>query len=97
MVPRMAHALTTNSSVPLLETIESILSTATCDPEFGADGVANYTQAKLLDELGFSMLVRGGLDEMSKDDRIKAVQLVGEVASSVLSVWKGAKSGQKDK
>lgn len=89
MIPKMAHVLATSSNVELLETIESILSTATSDPEFGADGVANYTQAKFLDELGFSVLMKGGLDQMSRDTRSKAVQVAGEVATNVLTVWKG--------
>jgi len=93
----MAHALTTSSSVPLLETIESILCTATSDPEFGADGVANYTQATLLKELGFSMLVKGGLDQMSKETRSKAVKVAGEVAGAVSVLWKGANAVQQDK
>jgi hypothetical protein len=92
MIPRMAQALSTSSSVPLLETIESILCTATSDPEFGADGVANYTQAKLRDELGFAALVKGGLDSISKDKRLKAGVVAGEVAANVLAVWKGANS-----
>jgi hypothetical protein len=96
MIPKMAHALTTSSNVPLLETIESILCTATSDPEFGADGVANYTQATLLDELGFSVLMKGGLDQIQKEERLKAVQLAGDIAASVLSVWKGSIS-QMDK
>ena len=90
MIPRMAQALSTSSCLPLLETIESILCTATSDPEFGADGVANYTQAKFLDELGFSALARGGLDSISKDKRLKASLVAGEVAANVLEVWKGA-------
>lgn len=85
----MAHVLMTSSNVPLLETIESILCTATSDPEFGADGVANYTQAKLLEELGFSVLMKGGLDQISKEPRSKAVQVAGDVAANVLAVWKG--------
>ena len=89
MIPKMAHVLATSSNVELLETIESILCTATSDPEFGADGVANYTQAKFLDELGFSVLMKGGLDQMSRDTRSKAVQVAGEVATNVLAVWKG--------
>ena len=92
MVPRMAQTLTTSSSISLLKTIESILCTTTSDPEFGADGVANYTQAKLLDELGFSALVKGGLDDMSRETRFKAAQVAGEIAANVLSVWKGANS-----
>jgi hypothetical protein len=92
MIPRMAQALSTSSCVPLLETIESILCTATSDPEFGADGVANYTQAKLLDELGFSALAKGGLDSISKDNRLKASLVAGEVAANVLAVWKGSNS-----
>ena len=89
MISRMAQVLTTSSNVSLLETIESILCTATSDPEFGADGVANYTQAKLLDELGFSALARFGSDGMSKDKRLKASLVAGEVAANVLTVWKG--------
>jgi hypothetical protein len=92
MIPRMSQALANSSSVALLETIESILCTTNSDPEFGADGVANYNQAKLLEELGFSALVKGGLDGMSKETRFKASQLSGEVAASVLSVWKGSSS-----
>jgi hypothetical protein len=92
MMPRMARLLTTSSSVPLLETIESIVCTATSDPEFGADGVANYTQAKLLNELGFSSLVKGGLDEISKEERLKATQIAREIAGNILSVWKGSNS-----
>jgi hypothetical protein len=92
MIPRMAQALSTSSRVPLLETIESILCTATSDPEFGADGVANYTQAKLLDELGFLALAKGGLDSISKDNRLKASLVAGEVAANVLAVWKGSNS-----
>lgn len=92
MVPRMAQALSTSSSIPLLETIESILCTTTSDPEFGADGVANFTHAKLLDELGFSILFKGGMDGLSKDARSKATQLAGGVAANVLSVWRGLNS-----
>lgn len=92
MVQRMTHVLTTSSSVPLLETMESILCTTTSDPEFGADGVANYTQAKLLDELGFSVLVKGGLDDLPRETRFKAAQLAADVAANILSVWKGASS-----
>ena len=86
----MAETLSTSTSVPLLSTIESILCTATSDPEFGADGVANYTQSKLLEELGFSILARGGLDEMSKESKSHASLRAGDVAASVLAVWKGA-------
>jgi hypothetical protein len=89
MIPRMAQALATSSSVPLLETIESILCTTTSDPEFGADGVANFTHAELLDELGFSVLFKGGMDGMSKDARLKATQLAAGIAANVLSVWRG--------
>src|SRR5271155_4082505 len=92
LIPRMADTLLNTSSVPLLETIESILCTATSDPEFGADGVANYTQAKLLDELGFSALAKGGLDSISKDNELKASLVAGEVAANVLAVWKGSNS-----
>jgi hypothetical protein len=88
----MSHALATSSNVPLLETIESIICTATSDPEFGADGVANFTQAKLLDELGFSALVRGGLDDMSRETKMKAAEAAGEITASILSVWKGQSS-----
>ena len=90
MIPRMAETLSTSNSVPLLSTIESILCTATSDPEFGADGVANYTHAKLLEELGFSILARGRLDETSKELKAQAYLRAGEVAERVLSVWKGA-------
>lgn len=86
----MAETLSTSASVPLLSTIESILCTAMSDPEFGADGVANYTQAKLLEELGFSILLRGKLDELSREMKGQASLHAGEVAASVLSVWKGA-------
>ena len=89
----MSQVLTTSSNVPLLDTIESILCTAISDPEFGADGVANYTQAKLLDELGFSMLIKGGLDQMSREARSKAIQVAGGVAVNVLGVWKGSITG----
>lgn len=92
MVPRMAQALSTSSSIPLLETIESILCTTTSDPEFGADGVANFTHAKLLEELGFSILIKGGMDGLSKDARSKATQFAGGVAANVLSVWRGLNS-----
>jgi hypothetical protein len=85
----MAQALTNSSSIPLLETIESILCTTTSDPEFGADGVANYTQAKYLDSLGFSALMKGGMEGLSRETKLKAGQLAGEVAASVLSVWNG--------
>jgi hypothetical protein len=90
MTARMARLLTASTNVSLLETIESIVCTATSDPEFGADGVANYTQAKLLNELGFSILVKGGLDDLSKEERLKAIQLAREIAGNVLSVWKGS-------
>ena len=93
MIPKMAQVLTTSANVQLLETIESILCTATSDPEFGADGVANYTQAKLLDELGFSVLMKGGLDQMSRETRQKAAVIAGDVAADVLSVWKGSTIG----
>jgi hypothetical protein len=93
----MAHALTTSSNVPLLEIIESIMCTATSDPEFGADGIANYTQAKLLDELGFSGVVRGGLDEITRETRLKATIFAGEVAANVLTVWKGSHFATSDK
>jgi hypothetical protein len=96
MISKMAQVVTTSANVSLLETIESILCTTTSDPEFGADGVANYTQAKLLDELGFSVLVQGGLEEMSKEERSRAVQGAGEVATNVLSVWKGSHPVQQD-
>lgn len=86
----MCYALTTSSNVPLLETIESILCTATSDPEFGADGVANFTQAKLLDELGFSALAKGGLDDMSRETRMKAAEAAEEITTCVLSLWKGS-------
>src|SRR5271155_1674877 len=93
LIPRMADTLLNSSSVPLLETIESILCTATSDPEFGADGVANYTQAKLLEELGFSVLMKGGLDQMSREIRLKATVIAGDIAADVLSVWKGSTIG----
>jgi hypothetical protein len=76
--------------MPLLQTIESIVCTATSDPEFGADGVANYTQAKLLEELGFSVLMKGGLESVSREEKSKAVQVAGEVAESVMAVWRGS-------
>jgi hypothetical protein len=87
MIPRMAKALTSSSSIPLLETIESILCTTTSDPEFGADGVENYTQAKYLDSLGFSALMKGGMDTMSRETKMIATHFAGEVAGSILSVW----------
>jgi len=90
MIPRMAETLSTSNSVPLLSTIESILCTATSDPEFGADGVANYTHGKLLEELGFSILARGRLEEASKELKAQAFLRAAEVAESVLAVWKGA-------
>ena len=93
MIPKMTQVLTTSLNVQLLETIESILCTATSDPEFGADGVANYTQAKLLDELGFSVLMKAGLDQMSRETRLKAAILAGDVAADVLTVWKGSTVG----
>jgi len=92
LIPRMADTLLTSSNIPLLETMESILCTTTSDPEFGADGVANYTQAKLLEELGFSALVKDGLHDMNRETRLKASQLASEVAGKVLSVWKGSSS-----
>ena len=88
MIPRMAQVLETSSNVMLLETIESILCTTTSDPEFGADGIANYTQAKLLQELGFSAVMRGGLNEMPKETKLRASLLAAEVASIALTVWK---------
>ena len=89
----MSQILMTGGNIPLLEAIESILCTAASDPEFGADGVANYTQAKLLDELGFSILKKDGLDQISKETRSKAAVIAGDVAADVLSVWKGSTNG----
>jgi len=90
MIPKMAVTITDSLNMPLLQTIESIVCTATSDPEFGADGVANYTQAKFLEELGFSILMKGGLESMTREERVKAVQVAGEVAESVMTVWRGS-------
>jgi hypothetical protein len=90
MIPKMSLIITESLNMPLLQTIESIVCTATSDPEFGADGVANYTQAKLLEELGFSVLMKGGFESMSREEKAKAVQVAGEVAESVMAVWRGS-------
>jgi len=90
MIPKMAMTITESLNMPLLQTIESIVCTATSDPEFGADGVANYTQAKFLEELGFSMLMKGGLESMTREERVKAVQVAGEIAESAMAVWRGS-------
>jgi hypothetical protein len=90
MIPKMSLIITESLNMPLLQTIESIVCTATSDPEFGADGVANYTQARLLEELGFSVLMKGGLESMSREEKAKAVQVAGEVAESVTAVWRGS-------
>jgi hypothetical protein len=92
MISKMAMTITESQNMPLLQTIESILCTATSDPEFGADGVANYTQAKLLEELGFSVLTKGGLESMTREEKQKAVQVAGEIAESVMAVWRGSAS-----
>ena len=86
----MAQVLETSSNVMLLETIESILCTTTSDPEFGADGIANYTQAKLLEELGFSAVMGGGLNEVPKETRARASSQAAEIAGSALIVWKNS-------
>lgn len=92
MIPKMTLTITESLNMPLLQTIESIVCTATSDPEFGADGVANYTQAKLLEELGFSVLMKGGLESMSREEKPKAMQVAGEIAESVMGVWRGSAS-----
>ena len=88
----MAQLLLESSNIPLLNTIESIFSSASSDQEFGHGGITNgnRTKLELLNEEGFSVFgTIGFFERVSKESRMQASQLAGEVTANVLAVWKG--------
>jgi len=94
LIVRIADLLSSTNNLPLLLTLQSIFQTASTDPEFGQGGITNGTRTKhqLLNEEEFQIFGTAGFDRVSKESKTQASQLAGEVAASVLAVWKGSAS-----